>query len=171
MRRGTGRIVFFCGGFVVKFCRIQSLLNILKDGWRAIYKRENRKLFPSAIHIKWKLFLRGIRQNRTEHNCWKLTHAPFLVPIHFGLSIANVQKREWGEEPTEDEVDAMIRAVAEKTKRQIYCIDPHCLEPKNFLKTGKGLRIVDYGDASDGSLTFPQFIIRWQSELASVLCR
>jgi len=99
VRRGSCRIVFFIGPVVVKVCRIHSLLRIWSEVWYAL--RKNWWSFlPGACSDKWQWFMKGIRQNTSEYQCWKKTRASFLVPTYFTCGILNIQKAEDGEQPT-----------------------------------------------------------------------
>ena len=173
MKKGTGRTVVFFGCFALKFCRIKPLLDILKYLQEEELSELRWNSFLSNVKFGWYFFRRGIKQNLTEYDCWKKTKAPFLAPTYFSLGIMNIQKKEEGEQPALEKMVKIISAIAEKTGAdfsEIYCVDPHCLQPDNFLKNENGYIIVDYGD-SDNVFTFPQFIAKWQKEITAVLCR
>lgn len=193
MIKGSGRIVFFCGRFVLKFCRIQPLTRILPQVWDIIWAgghgilpivpfTHGQKMMGARAGVEWcripdvvssgfSSFRENIRQNLTEYRCWKVTRAPFLAPTYITLGFVNIQKRERGQQPSRKEMTEMLEAIAERTGQQVYQMNKHCVSWENFIKTQNGIRIIDYGDGGCGPKLFPEFIGQWQNEIKSVLCR
>ncbi len=170
IRYGSGRIVVFVGGFAIKICRLTPLWNMVIDIWQSAWKKR-WSYIPSIINRKWYWFRKGVKQNVSEYRCWKSCKAPFLVPTYFTFGLINIQKAEYGEEPNIIEMARLDDAILAATSREFNELDPHCLNPKNFLRNEHGYKIVDYGDGSSRVMLFPLFITKWQKELAKILCK
>lgn len=168
IQRGSTRVVLLFEGFVLKFPRMNALMAMMRDApLLAVQGRWSTLRKLSAY--KWSWFMKGIRQNVTERKCWKACRASFLVPTYLSLGFMNIQKRERGDKPSLDEMDALVRRMGEVTENQTYTVDPHCFSPGNFLKSGSGYRVFDYGNGSYQPLRFTDYILRWQDELSKVL--
>jgi hypothetical protein len=164
IKRGSGRIVVIFDSFVIKFCRIQPLLNILVD-FRDTLSNGKWGLFYISSGMKWRQFKKGLKQNATERCCWKKTKASFLAPTYFSLGLVNIQKAVKGDEPTQREMNELLYSLGRGYFEASY-IDMHCWKTENFVRNETGYHFIDYGDASGRAHTFPAFIIKWQKELA-----
>lgn len=166
---GTARVVFLTGHYAVKFPRVHYLLEMAKIIPGLIVKKQWISI-PNNCKRCWYRFCKGIRQNVSEYRCWQSCRAKFLVPTYFSIGVMNVQKLECGIQPTRDEMNILIREMGKQTKNQVLAIDPHCFEPKGYLKNEHGYRIVDYGNSSETPLRFTDYIVKWHKELNAIFC-
>lgn len=117
----------------------------------------------------WNCFWAGVCMNFNEYLLWKRTKAKFLAKTYFSCGILNIQKYEKGLVPDFPEMIKLIGDIANQVNRDIYCIDPHCLEPKNFVKTENYYRLIDYGDTPKRGYPFHDFLLRWHKVLEEEL--
>jgi len=143
---GSSRIALIFGNFVLKFPRINPLLEIVKSTLKLIFEGKKWSIIHSHNRYRWHWFCKGIRQNITEYQCWKFCHATFLAPTYLTLGFVNIQGRMSGEEPSEKEMNTLLRQMCGATKSQLLTIDPHCFSTKNFIRSNSGYKKGDYGD-------------------------
>jgi hypothetical protein len=116
-------------------------------------------------------FLKGVLANVSEFYVYISTEAPFLTPV-FSLGLVTFQRYEIGDTPTQEELghDVLSR-LPERTKRLIATMDPHDLDCKNWRRTWKGYRLIDYGDSGNYYISLPMLITRYEKEISEVVCR
>ncbi len=166
--RGSGRVVLIAGNYVFKFPRIYHLLKVAKIVPRLMIKFKWRFIFINA-KWGWQGFRNGIRQNVAEYHCWRSCAAPFLVPTYFSIGLLNIQKFQQGTPPSRNEMKTLLLQIDQNTNGECKIIDQHCFNRENFIKNNSGYSIVDYGDSRNYPFRFTHFIVRWQSELATIL--
>jgi hypothetical protein len=169
IKKGSTRIVLITQNYVFKVTRLKFFWCVVRTILRLVFSLQWKKI-PRRIGHDWHWHMRCLNANITEYRCWKATHAPFLVPTLFSLGILNVQKFEKGTVPTQQEVWGVLSQASKVSENHIYCIDPHCLDTKNFLKNDKGYRMVDYGDSREIPITISAYIMQWHKEIAPFFC-
>lgn len=169
-KKGTGRIVildFF--GFAIKFPRILTLVTAFKFSLY-LYKRKgfekSKKGCAFLFRNHTRHFLSCIRQNLNEYLLWKKLKAPFLSKTYFSFGIMNIQNFEKGDHPTKEELSAIFKRIDASTHNERMQLSSHCLNLQNFIRTKKGLRLVDYGDTTERpGLPLDAFLIKWKDVL------
>jgi hypothetical protein len=167
IERGGYRLVIFLGDYVIKIPQLASF-RVFCSLPSYIYKKQLR-LFGPELEWAWARFKEALVENTSEYRCWRRTKAKFLAPTIFSLGFVNLQKREVGTHPDNNQRLEIIKKLSDKT-RDIFKIDQHCTNPLNFVKNERGCILVDYGNSPDGDLDFTVFIERHQIELERILC-
>ena len=82
----------------------------------------------------------------------------------------NVQRFEYGQIPTQKEMNAVFEFLPENLRRKVLFIDPHSLFCTNWRKNNLGYRLFDYGDnfGYGDSFLLSEFMIPNNKELSKV---
>ena len=159
---GTSRVALKIGPIVLKFPRF---LFYVKDIWR--YRRYKVKVRNSTI-----VFVNGFIANLTEFCISLCRKEEFLARTYFTLGFVNVQKYIDGEKPSRDDINNTFKTLSQAAWWDRDEIDGHVWDPSNFVKTDKGMVMVDYGYAFSGRLgSIAGFIAEHHEEMESLMLK
>ena len=156
IKKGSHRLVFMFGNYVVKCPRFDIIGTLLRE----------RKVTDIIRYLRG-----GIAENWTEWKTWQRLKSCFLSPVILSFGVFNIQRRVKGEALTEDEWKRTMKEVS-RIGRDVGLINLHFWRGEdNLLKTKSGIKIVDYGEAffSKG-IKIEAFLVRHQDELRKIFC-
>ncbi len=156
--KGTTRRVLIISEWAIKFPRISVLLQSL---WLI-----GDSDFSNTFRRGCQQFIDGLVANLTEFKVSLLSERiKFLAPVYFSCGLFSIQKRALGQKPTYDEMNTVLRELPENAQYQLLTMDPHLLDIKNFVKTDKGIVMVDYAGDNFSSTSLIWFLYEWKDEL------
>lgn len=153
VRHGSSRTTFLIGPLAIKV----PSLRLLRRGQTPAQKRERL----------W----RAIVGNLTERATWNLTKASFLAPTYLSLGgLVNIAKRARGSPASRDTILAMLQIFRVEADHEALGIDGHSFYADgDWLYTGDGYILTDYGDAYGSGRPISGFIAQNQKVLERAL--
>ena len=171
-RKGAYRYIIFGHSNVYKFPAFRYAAGVIKSMPKMLLSGDGKFIWQE-LRWGWRNFIRGIRENWSEYQCWKRMHTPFLVPTRFSLfGFLNIQKFQAGQEPSREEMAAIFSKLPPLAQREMSQVESHCLEPGNFVKTSYGYALVDYDNGTTPAADrypFTIFLEKWHNELENIL--
>ncbi len=167
-KKGAFRLVIFGKNNVYKIATLRYFWGVVKSIPRMLMHGDGKFI---AKELLWGLknFIRGINENRSEQLCWKRLKSPFLARTVWGFGLINIQKRAYGESPSNEELNRTFSQLPPQAQQALHNVEAHCLEPGNFIKTPIGLIVVDYDNGSGPiakKYPFTVFLEQWHKELS-----
>lgn len=170
IKKGAYRLVIFTSKRVYKFPTLRYFWGVAKSVPRML-KNGDGQFVGKELLWGWKNFLRGITENRSEYRCWRRMQKPFMAKVLWGCGFMNIQERIYGQVPTHDELKSYFSRLPEPVQNDLRQVEPHCIEPENFVITKNGLILIDYDDGNGphaDKYPFTVFLERWHSQLEQV---
>lgn len=168
--------------------KIQQLREPKRDSFFAVRHGSTRTTFlvgPLAIKVpSLRLLCRGetapkkrvrlwraIVGNLTERATWSLTKASFLAPTYVSLGgLVNIAKRTRGSPASRDTILAMLQIFGIEADHEALGIDGHSFYADgDWLYTGDGYILTDYGDAYGSGRPISGFIAENRAALEQAL--
>ncbi|MCF7831592.1 MAG: hypothetical protein K9M36_01740 [Candidatus Pacebacteria bacterium] len=152
IKDGTTRQVIFIGPYALKFPR--DIFAYIRVRWTYLFEFDETEKSITKNHGKLLLnrIQAGLHSNKTEFNLYKQTPLDFLAPSY--IKITNwlvISEKIEGEIVSFDEVMRRLKRVLSEDEMRFAGGD-HTVLSKDWIKTNKGIILVDYG----GSRKIPQ---------------
>lgn len=167
--RGSKRLVLLAGPIAIKFPRIRfkwlGIPLLCKMLLRGRWTDAKEHWVSMCLD-----FMRGMISNLTEAACYLWFRAPFLVPV-ISCGLISVQKREYGETPTSQEIQKLLEQLPPRKHTGISSVDPHHFDGDNWKKNERGYRLVDYGDSLGDFVSLSGFLLFNYEAMAALLCK
>ncbi len=154
-------------GIVLKFPSFRGVWGVVINIPRMLWKGDGRFIAPE-FKWGWKVFTRGIHENRTEWKTWNSLRSPFLAPTMCSLGLVNIQRRIPGSMPDESTMHTLMGQLPAEAQQELKGMDHHAIEPSNFIQNTGCYYLVDYGGSNSDYVTFPTFLRKWNSALQAI---
>lgn len=152
VRHGSTRTVFLIGSLAIKIPCFWVI--------KCFFQRNPRRSFL------WKALV----ANLTERATWDLTRATFLAPTYLSLGIVNVMRRAYGSPASRDTIKINLDLFGVPCDPNVLGIDGHSFYADgDWLYTGNGYLLTDYGDCYSHGRPISEFIKAKQANLERAL--